>query len=134
MENFNWPILAPNIASFWKRWHMTLTGWCTSYVYMPIVGATRRLNLATFATFVVIGLWHGTFKSNLPWVLWGMYNGAGMIGYQLRVRPQAILQMGVVQPLDVVRRGDRDDADVREPRRSAGGWPSRATSPRPAGS
>jgi alginate O-acetyltransferase complex protein AlgI len=86
MENFNWPVFAPNIASFWKRWHMTLTGWCTSYVYMPIVGWTRRMNVATFATFVVIGLWHGTFKSNLPWLLWGIYNGLGMIGYQYWVR------------------------------------------------
>jgi alginate O-acetyltransferase complex protein AlgI len=82
MENFDWPILAPNIATFWRRWHMTLTGWCTSYVYMPVIGLTRRMGLATLLTFIVIGLWHGTAKSTLPWLLWGIYHGAGMIFYQ----------------------------------------------------
>jgi alginate O-acetyltransferase complex protein AlgI len=82
MENFDWPILAPNIAVFWRRWHMTLTNWCTSYIYMPVVGVTRRLGLATLLTFLVIGLWHGTAKSTLPWVLWGIYHGVGMIFYQ----------------------------------------------------
>ena len=82
MENFDWPILAPNIAAFWRRWHMTLTGWCTAYVYMPVVGLTRRLGLATLMTFIVIGLWHGTARSTLPWLLWGIYHGVGMIFYQ----------------------------------------------------
>ena len=82
MENFNWPILAPNIATFWRRWHMTLTGWCTSYIYMPVIGLTRRMGLATLLTFIVIGLWHGTAKSTLPWLLWGIYHAAGMIFYQ----------------------------------------------------
>jgi len=86
MENFDWPILAPNIAVFWRRWHMTLTGWCTSYVYMPLVGLTRKLGLATFVTFIVIGLWHGTAKSTLPWVLWGIYHGVGMLFYQYWAR------------------------------------------------
>jgi alginate O-acetyltransferase complex protein AlgI len=86
MENFDWPILAPNIASFWKRWHMTLTGWCQNYIYMPIVGLTRRIGFATFATFAVIGLWHGSNRDNLPWLLWGIYHGIGLIGYQYWVR------------------------------------------------
>jgi alginate O-acetyltransferase complex protein AlgI len=86
MENFNWPIFAPNIVSFWKRWHMTLTGWCQSYVYMPMVGLTRRMGLATLATFLVIGAWHGCARQSLPWLLWGAYHGVGMIGYQYWAR------------------------------------------------
>ncbi|MBX2838318.1 MAG: hypothetical protein KTR35_15780 [Gammaproteobacteria bacterium] len=35
MENFNWPIFSTNISMLWKRWHMTLSGWCQAYVYMP---------------------------------------------------------------------------------------------------
>lgn len=42
MENFNWPILAPNIAEFWKRWHMALAGWCRAYIYMTMIGLTRN--------------------------------------------------------------------------------------------
>ena len=86
MENFNWPIIAPNIASFWKRWHMTLTDWCQRYVYMPLVGLTRKINTSLFVTFLVIGLWHGTSKATIPWVLWGAYNGVGMIAYQYWAR------------------------------------------------
>ena len=82
MENFNWPLVAPNLPSFWRRWHMTLTGWCQSYVFMPVLGLTRAPQIATFATFVVIGLWHGSAGDTWPWALWGGYHGLGMIGHQ----------------------------------------------------
>lgn len=75
MENFNWPIFAPNIVQFWKRWHMTLAGWCLTYVYMPGVGLTRSPYFSTYATFFVIGVWHGV---TLGWVLWGLYHATGI--------------------------------------------------------
>jgi alginate O-acetyltransferase complex protein AlgI len=78
MENFNWPIFAPNIGNFWKRWHMTLAGWCQSYVYLPMIGWTRNPYVAVFATFTVIGVWHG---ASVNWVLWGLYHGAGVATY-----------------------------------------------------
>ena len=78
MENFDAPILATNIGVFWKRWHMTLTGWCQSYVYMPVLGLTRKPNLATYAAFVVIGLWHA---ASWPWLFWGVYHGSGIVVY-----------------------------------------------------
>ena len=82
MDNFDWPILASNLPAFWKRWHMTLTGWCQSYVYFPVLGLSRMPNLAIFITFVVIGLWHCNAFAILPWTLWGVYHGLGMVGYQ----------------------------------------------------
>lgn len=78
-ENFNWPILAANISEFWKRWHMSLVNWCMSYVFMPILGRWRNPYAATYTTFVAMGLWHG---ASLNWVLWGLYNAAGLTVFQ----------------------------------------------------
>jgi alginate O-acetyltransferase complex protein AlgI len=75
MENFNWPILAPNIGNFWKRWHMTLANWCQAYVYMPTIGLTRNPYLAVYATFLAMGLWHA---GTLNWVMWGGYHATGV--------------------------------------------------------
>lgn len=83
MENFNWPILAPNISDFWKRWHMTLAGWCQAYVYMPIIGLTRNPYLALYLSFSVMGLWHA---GSLNWLLWGWYHATGLSLYLTWVR------------------------------------------------
>jgi alginate O-acetyltransferase complex protein AlgI len=77
-ENFDWPILAPNIGAFWKRWHMTLAGWCQSYIYMPLIGKTRNPYVATYLAFLGIGLWHGP---TLGWLLWGAWHGTGVAAY-----------------------------------------------------
>lgn len=82
MENFDWPLTAPNLPAFWRRWHMTLTGWCQAYVFLPVLGLTRIPEIATFATFLIIGLWHGSAGATWPWALWGCYHGVGMIGHQ----------------------------------------------------
>jgi hypothetical protein len=34
--NFAHPYLAPNLNEFWRRWHMSLTGWFRDYVYFPL--------------------------------------------------------------------------------------------------
>lgn len=78
MENFRFPILARNISDFWKRWHMTLAGWCQSYVYMPIIGRTRNPYLAVYGTFLIMGIWHG---ATAGWVMWGLYHATGVAGY-----------------------------------------------------
>lgn len=75
MENFDWPVLAENIGQFWKRWHMTLAGWCQSYVYLPFVGLTRNPYAATYATFLVMGIWHG---AAFNWLFWGLFHGTGV--------------------------------------------------------
>jgi alginate O-acetyltransferase complex protein AlgI len=75
MENFDFPILAQNIANFWQRWHMTLGRWCQSYVYMPMIGLTRNPYIAVYCTWLAIGLWHA---GSLNWVFWGLYHGTGV--------------------------------------------------------
>lgn len=75
MENFDWPIVANSISAFWKRWHMTLAGWCQVYVYMPFVGYSRNPYVATYLTFLTMGLWHG---AAFNWVCWGLFHGTGV--------------------------------------------------------
>ncbi len=78
MENFNFPFLAPNIGDFWNRWHMTLSGWCRTYVYLPMIGWSRNPYLAVFALMAAIGLWHA---GTLNWLLWGLYHATGIVVY-----------------------------------------------------
>ncbi len=74
MENFDYPLLATNITDFWKRWHMSLTGWCRAYVYMPMIGITRNPHLAVIVTFLLVGLWHA---GTIHWLAWGLWHGCG---------------------------------------------------------
>lgn len=82
-ENFNWPILATNPAAFWKRWHISLSGWCQAYVYLPVIGLTRNPYMAVFASFVCIGLWHA---GNWNWVAWGLYHACMVTAFQAWAR------------------------------------------------
>lgn len=75
MENFDRPYLAGSIREFWRRWHISLTGWLTDYVYIPLGGSRRGLArqlLATFAVFALSGLWHG---AEWTFVAWGLLHG-----------------------------------------------------------
>ena len=35
-QHFNFPYLSRSITEFWRRWHMTLSGWFREYVYIPV--------------------------------------------------------------------------------------------------
>ncbi len=78
MENFNWPIAANNIGDFWKRWHMTLAGWCQAYVYLPVMGLTRNPYAAVYATFLVMGFWHA---GSLNWLCWGLTHATAVSAF-----------------------------------------------------
>jgi alginate O-acetyltransferase complex protein AlgI len=79
MENFRWPLLKPNIAEFWKSWHISLSSWCRDYVYMLVVSFTRRPALGVIAAMLAIGLWH---EISHRYILWGIYNGLGIVAWQ----------------------------------------------------
>lgn len=73
--NFDSPYKALSIRDFWKRWHMSLTGFLTEYIYIPSGGSLRgkaRTYLNTMLVFLVSGIWHG---ANYTFVLWGLING-----------------------------------------------------------
>lgn len=76
-RNFNHPFLARNMAEYWRRWHMSLTGWITDYVFMPLNIAFRNIGnwgiiLATLINLIIIGLWHG---ANWTYGVFGLYHG-----------------------------------------------------------
>lgn len=75
-KNFDHPILARNVSEYWRRWHISLTGWITDYVFMPLNVAFRNLGkfgllLAISINLVVIGMWHG---ANWTYALFGIYH------------------------------------------------------------
>jgi alginate O-acetyltransferase complex protein AlgI len=63
-ENFNRPFAAANITEFWRRWHMTLTGWLRDYVFVPMQMALRNwrrvgLIFSLTVNMVLVAIWHG---------------------------------------------------------------------------
>ncbi len=73
--NFNSPYKALTIRDFWKRWHMTLTGFLTKNIYIPLGGNRNgkiRTCLNTFLVFLASGIWHG---ANWTFILWGALHG-----------------------------------------------------------
>lgn len=71
--NFNFPYISRSITDFWRRWHMTLSGWFKEYVYIPLGGNRKGLKRQIFNMLVVwtlTGIWHGAAWN---FVLWGIY-------------------------------------------------------------
>ena len=72
-ENFRHPYCAGSVTEFWRRWHMTLSGWFREYVYIPLGGNRKGLKRQIFNLFVVellTGIWHG---ANWNFICWGLY-------------------------------------------------------------
>jgi len=60
-ENFDRPYQSLDIAEYWRRWHMTLSGWLRNYVFFPVImrlGA-RGGYIAVWLTMFLVGMWHG---------------------------------------------------------------------------
>ncbi len=73
--NFDSPYKALSIRDFWKRWHISLTGFLTKYIYIPLGGSKKgkaRTYLNTMIVFLVSGIWHG---ANWTFLLWGAIHG-----------------------------------------------------------
>ncbi len=82
-QNFNSPYKAHNPIEFWRRWHMTLSRFLRTYLYIPLGGnrgtQTRRyVNL--MLTMLLGGLWHG---AGWGFVIWGGLNGVYLVANNL---------------------------------------------------
>ena len=78
-ENFNYPYISTSIQEFWRRWHMSLSGWFKEYLYIPLGGNRKgkvRTILNRLIVFLCTGIWHG---ASWNFVIWGLYNGAFLI-------------------------------------------------------
>ena len=72
-SNFAMPLFATNVSEFWKRWHMSLTGWMMDYVFTPLSFLLRGLGrwgtvVSISVVFLTVGIWHG---ANWAFVLFG---------------------------------------------------------------
>ena len=74
-ENFDYPYISASIREFWRRWHMSLSGWFKEYLYIPL-GENRRGKFRTVVNkmivFVCTGIWHG---ASFNFLFWGIYHG-----------------------------------------------------------
>lgn len=79
-QNFNSPYKATGMIDFWKRWHITLTNFITTYIYTPIIRSFEKLTfhkamIATVIAFLIAGLWHG---ASWMFVIFGGLHGIGI--------------------------------------------------------
>jgi alginate O-acetyltransferase complex protein AlgI len=92
-ENFDRPLLRRNLVQLWQHWHMTLTRWLRTYLFVPISrGIMRRggprfdmaaLVGAQVATMTFCGLWHGVSWS---FALWGFAQALGLVWVGIAAR------------------------------------------------
>jgi D-alanyl-lipoteichoic acid acyltransferase DltB (MBOAT superfamily) len=79
IENFRRPYFSTNVQDFWSRWHISLSRWLRSYLYIPLGGnrgpiwfVCRNLML----TMLLGGLWHG---ASWNFVIWGGLHGIALV-------------------------------------------------------
>lgn len=71
--NFDLPYISGSITEFWRRWHISLSGWFREYIYIPLggnrKGAARQM-LNMLAVWAATGIWHG---ASWNFIVWGLY-------------------------------------------------------------
>jgi alginate O-acetyltransferase complex protein AlgI len=77
--NFNLPYVSQSFAEFWTRWHMSLSAWLRTYLYIPL-GGNRVGRLRTYCNLMIVmglgGLWHG---AALSYLAWGLLHGLFLV-------------------------------------------------------
>jgi len=79
-ENFKSPYLSTNFREFWRRWHITLYEWIKDYIYIKLLGGSRKGKIRTYinvlVSFILSGMWHGNYFN---YIIWGFFHGLGVI-------------------------------------------------------
>jgi alginate O-acetyltransferase complex protein AlgI len=98
--NFNFPYLSTSITDFWRRWHMSLSGWLRDYLYIPLGGNRKgpaRTYINLFLVMFLGGLWHG---AEWKFALWGSLHGLFLALERLFARSQ---ESEIRSPTSVLR-------------------------------
>ena len=79
-KNFDNPLRSLSITEFWRRWHISLSNFITTYLYTPIVRSFGRVTpansaKATILAMTIAGLWHGP---NWTFVIFGAAHGVAL--------------------------------------------------------
>ncbi len=73
--NFDLPYISASFSEFWTRWHISLSTWLRTYLYIPL-GGNRRGKFRTYLNLIIVmglgGLWHG---AGLSYLAWGLMHG-----------------------------------------------------------
>lgn len=78
-RNFDAPYRAEGFGDFWRRWHISLSGWLRDYLYIPLGGnraGTGRTYLNLMIVFLLCGLWHG---AGWTFIVWGAWHGLWLV-------------------------------------------------------
>jgi alginate O-acetyltransferase complex protein AlgI len=73
--NFNLPYISASFSEFWTRWHISLSNWLRTYLYIPL-GGNRDGKSRTYLNLMIVmglgGLWHG---AGVGYLMWGLLHG-----------------------------------------------------------
>lgn len=86
MQNFKQPYFSTNVATFWSKWHISLSTWFKDYVYIPMGGNRKgnaRLTLNFLIVFLLSGLWHG---ANYTFIAWGLFHASLIILFTFLIK------------------------------------------------
>jgi alginate O-acetyltransferase complex protein AlgI len=77
--NFDLPYISASFSEFWTRWHISLSNWLRTYLYVPL-GGNRHGAFRTYLNLMVVmglgGLWHG---AGLSYLMWGLLHGSLLV-------------------------------------------------------
>lgn len=83
MRNFRHPYFATNPSDFWRRWHVSLSGWLRDNLYIPL-GGNRHGRAAMYGNLMITmllgGIWHG---ASWNFVAWGLFHGVLLVLYHM---------------------------------------------------
>ncbi len=101
-QNFDSPYKARNFQDYWRRWHMTLSRFLSSYIFRSWYKKNvwwRNYYMATMVTFFVSGFWHG---AGWTFVVWGIFNGLLVCAASAMKRKNLRMPGWIAYPLTAV--------------------------------
>ena len=85
--NFDYPYASRTMTEFWRRWHISLSGWFKDYVYIPLGGSHCSMgkHIRNFIiVWILTGMWHG---ANWTYILWGCINALFLLLEKYFIQP-----------------------------------------------
>ena len=75
-QNFDSPYKAPNPQDFWRRWHMSLSRWLKSYLYIPL-GGNRGASFGTYFWIVLFAIFAAILSGS--WIISLVFVGLALL-------------------------------------------------------